>query len=297
MGRLKATAVSVILILFLFISARVILAQVKEKLAAKLQGYDAITLPGKEVILKAKLEKDDLFKRDLEDQKVIFRIGAEVLGEAISGEQGIARISHTPAEAGKHEITVALHSDSPYQGDEGRILLLAIPEDRKILVSDIDHTVADISSLKFLTTRNEEVPTLPGAPEALTKLSEKYQVVYITARDDAFMRKTKKWLDIKKFPRAPVFFWDFLGSPSQSHTRYKSEQISEIKKTWKGVEVGVGDRRGDAVAYIENGIKAFIIGDEDAEDTETDSESEKMPDEAIRVESWDEIVAALMGSD
>lgn len=257
--------------------------QVKEKPRAKLQGYDGITLPGEEVILKAKLEKDDFFHRDLEDQKILFRRGQEVLGTAITGEQGIGRIAYRPEKEGTYRITVALDPRSPYQGDEAEIFLQVIPKDRKILICDVDHTVADISSLKFLITPNEEVEPLTGAPEALDRLSQTYQILYLTARDDAFMRKTKAWMEEKDLPRAPIFFWDYLGSVSQSHTRFKKEQIASFKEKWPNVAVGVGDREGDAKAYLENGLAAYILGDED-----------DLPEGAIRSASWQEILSDLI---
>ncbi|MCZ6691987.1 MAG: hypothetical protein O7H41_20560 [Planctomycetota bacterium] len=257
-------------------------AQEKEKPKAKLQGYDLIAFPGEEVILKAKLEKDDFFHRDLEDQKIVFRLDTVELGTAISGEQGIARFAFLPDKEGTYRIQVAVHEKSPYQADEAEILLLAISEQKPILICDIDHTVADISSLKFMITPNDEVEALPGAADALHQIAESYQVIYLTGRDDTFMKKTKEWMRIKEIPRAPIFFWDFLGAPSQSHARYKKEQIAGFKKKWSNIQIGVGDNKGDAKAYLENGLRAYILGEE-----------EDLPDGTVRVSSWKDLLEDL----
>ncbi|MCZ6601443.1 MAG: hypothetical protein O6952_00390, partial [Planctomycetota bacterium] len=269
-------------ILILLPALLAISAQEKEKLKAKLQGYDLIAFPGEEVILKAKLEKDDFFQRDLEDQKIIFRLDTVELGTVISGEQGIARFAFLPDKEGTYRIQIALHGQSPYQAEEAELLLLAIPEQKPILICDIDHTVADISSLKFLITPNDEVEPLPGAADALRLIAESYQVIYLTGRDDAFMKKTKEWMQIKEIPRAPIFFWNFLGAPSQSHARYKKEQIAGFKKKWSNIQIGVGDEKGDAKAYLENGLRAYILGDD-----------EDLPDGTVLVSSWKDLLEDL----
>ena len=269
----------------LLIAACVLLLplQVEEKPRARLQGYDGIALPGEEVILKAKLEKDDVFHLDLEDQKVVFSLGGKTIGTAITGERGIARLAYKPEEGGTYRIHVAIHPDSPYQGEEGEVLLQVVPKDRDLLVSDVDHTIADISWLKFLVTANEDVPPLADAPDVLQQLSARYQIIYLTARDDSFMKKTKEWMSLQELPRAPIIFWDFLGSPSRSRSRFKKEMIAKLKQDWPQVVVGIGDQRGDAEAYLENGLRAFILGDE-----------ENLPDGATRVSSWKEILTALV---
>ena len=266
-------------LIVLSMSVLLLASQEKEKPKAKLQGYDAISLPGQEVILKAKLEKDDFFHTDLEDQKVIFRRGADVIGAAITGAQGIARVSYRPDKEGTHHIEVAIDPGSTYQAEAGTVLLQAVPKERPILICDVDHTVADISSLKFLITVNEDVQPLPGAPEALKSLAETYQILYLTARDDAFMRKTKEWMEMHGLPRAPIFFWDFLGSPSLSHARFKKDRLADLKAVWPNIEVGVGHKKKDALAYVANGLLAYIFGDED-----------DLPEGTTRVSTWQEVL-------
>src|SRR3989338_2473013 len=102
----------------------------------------------------------------------------------------------------------------------------------------------------------------------MNRLAEVYQVVYITARDDFMMNRTKNWLDQWVFPLAPAYFWDFTGAypTSRVQERYKREGGAALKQSFPNVIVGVGDGAHDVRAYAANGLKAYLIGDHEDDD-------------------------------
>jgi hypothetical protein len=127
------------------------------------------------------------------------------------------------------------------------------------------------------------VQPLANSAEVLGRLSKKYTIVYLTGREEIFMTKTKAWLKLRNFPSGPVFFWD-LGKKPFGSGEYKTEAIKELKKTFPNIAVGMGDLVTDAKAYLDNGMRAFFIGE---------SKPDDLPEKAEFVKSWLEIEKKL----
>ncbi len=257
----------------------------------RLRAFDEIILVGQKATLRAKLEKGG--GRDVKGAKIAFEVlepektdkeGKSVylkLGEAITNSDGMAAI----AKEGFSEGTHVVHSKSTgtYAAAAVSRVFVVKPE-QPLLVCDIDHTIADVSALKFLTSKTKDIPALPGSVEILKELSKKYLIVYLTQRDDTYLNVTIQWLKLKGFPNGPVFFSDsskklFLASAK----KFKTAQLAGWKEAGFNLHVGVGDRDEDAKAYLANGMKAFILTDE----------PEDLPAEAKAVGSWSEIADAL----
>ena len=163
-------------------------------------------------------------------------------------------------------------------------MLAAYKKDALILVSDIDHTIADVALTAYLFTSNEKVLPLPGSVDVLHRLKKRYTIIYVTGRDDEFMNVTRDWLRLHAFPPGPVFFWD-LGVKPFSMGKYKAETIKALKVRFPNMSVGVGDKIHDAEAYLGSRMRAIIIGDKFPEN---------LPDGAEFVRSWAEIGRMLL---
>lgn len=247
----------------------------------RIQGYDAIALLGGQVELRAKVERVGALciHPDIEGARVEFALqvqqapggpqlswsaaasetGLQVLGMARSDDDGMAAVMFTPPGAGQFCLVARVVGEAGRPGPQDEFLLSILDPGRAILVSDIDHTIADVSALRFLVADAHEIKPLAQAPAVLGRLSERYQIVYLTARDDTFMARTRDWLSTWGFPRAPALFWDFLGTPSLSHGRFKRERLADLERRGLSLVVGVGDRDADAKAYLANGMRAILI--------------------------------------
>jgi hypothetical protein len=243
-----------------------------------LTGYDVLAQPGDVVALQAKAEKASnfRFRPDLDDEVIEFYRDGKLIGSAKTDDDGKATVQYKVETAGRFTVEARLPEKSKYTAGPAPILIDVCDAKTEFIVCDIDHTIADISATKFIITKNKDVPALPGSPEVLARVAKRYKIIYITARDDTFTRKTRHWMALNKFPAGPVFFWDFLGK-KLSHTKYKTRQIAAIKKRFPNLVTGMGDRVGDAKAYLANGLKAVIVGDERDDD---------LPRAAIFVKSW-----------
>jgi len=251
---------------------------------AILTGFDALTTPGQSADLRAKLEGARWPHFDVKGEPIEYLLNGQPIGTAITDSDGLAVFTWQPPAAGHYHITVRPAAASKCQATPDVLLVAAWKPDARILISDLDHTLADATALQFLRRDSKDIPTLPGASDALNDLAQIYRVIYLTARDEAFTRKTRAWLQMNGFPEGPVFSWDFLDAPL-SHEKYKAQMIAAFKKSFSHIEAGVGDLVGDAKAYLQNGLKAIIIS--------PGKPPEDLPKAAIDVKSWRQVLELL----
>lgn len=153
------------------------------------------------------------------------------------------------------------------------------PADRELFFTDIDSTLSDASSARALLLPNRRIRPLPGAVDVLRRLNNRFQIVYLTARNFAFTAKTKAWLAMAGFPTSPVFLRRKLWW-QQPARAYKEEFLGAAAKRWPSIRYGVGDRTGDAHAYAMAGARPFLIGP---------AKRRSVPDGTIEVSSWKEV--------
>ncbi len=258
----------------------------------KLTVYDQLVQPGEQVKLTAKLERDGPLgvNPDLRDFPLKFIMpGKGEKGEHVvrTASEGIAwkRLFPPANEKGPDPFTfeVEFEGSGHHKPGKGSGRVFIWPKDAPILITDIDHTISDLSQLTVPLVEAKDNPTLPGAPEALTALAQQYRIVYLTARDDALFNYTVRWLKEKSFPAGPCFCRDF--HVGQSQEGFKKKFIAELKERFPKVQIGVGDRESDAAAYLAHGITPYIIDPQKKRD---------LPTEAVRVDSWKEIQERLL---
>lgn len=179
-------------------------------------------------------------------------VDVEGIGRGVTGPDGVARI---PADA----LRVGTRTPIARVGTESApFLVRAIPKDAPVFIVDIDHTIADVSSAGFVFKSVEKVRPLPGARDALVRISSRMTLLYLTARDHIFTRKTREWLRMNAFPEAPLYlrrvrFW------SQRPKNHKFACLAELRERFTNLAWGVGDLRGDVEAYAAHGIRPILL--------------------------------------
>ncbi len=256
-----------------------------------LRAFDDLVVTGQNVVLRAKVERGgtSLSRPDVAGAKLLFEVlhtprtleqGKPEyvrLCEAFTDDDGMASVEMKGFFEGTHLIVTTYLADPEVRRFS---CVFVVSRDLPVLVCDIDHTIAEVSALGLLTTAPEDIQPLPGSVEALKKLSGKYLVVYLTARDDSFFDATKQWLALKGFPQGPVFFSNlskvaFTGSAEA----FKHAQLRKWRKAGLNLRVGIGDRKEDANAYLSNGMRTFILNPEPGD----------LPPGAHSAKSWSEI--------
>jgi len=134
---------------------------------------------------------------------------------------------------------------------------------RPLLVVDLDDTVVrggfPRSLRLYLRLFYSGVSPIEGAPEALKKLKEQWDLVFVTARDDCLDGPTMAWLEKQGFPRAPVVFSQSILWNGRSRADFKTRAIADLIRSGLSPGWGVGDKATDMTAYRANGLHTALI--------------------------------------
>ncbi|MFT6069070.1 MAG: hypothetical protein ACJAT2_003011 [Bacteriovoracaceae bacterium] len=268
---------------YILVFSSLISFQANAKKEAVIAGYDNLALIGEEVSISVKAERAKIFpfRTDLKKQDIHYYLGTRFLGKAVTKKEGVAKLKHRFNKKGLYKIKSIISPTSKYKADATDNRILVADENSPILITDVDHTIADISGRDYLTTDDELIPELSGASKILNRLKSNFLILYVTARDDFFIKRSKFWLDYKAFPKGPTFFWDFgfWNDVPSNHGEYKEELIKKLKKKHKKILIGVGDKPHDMRAYRNNGLRAYYIG----------LPGFDLPKGTIKVKSWAQI--------
>lgn len=224
--------------------------------AALVTAWDVLAPAGEAATLEVEVERWRCLFWDppLADAQV----EVEGIGRAATDARGRAELALGSLEAGVYRYRVRLHS-AVWEAPPAEALVFTIPRETPIFITDIDHTIADVSPLGFILRPNKSVGPVPGAPEALREIARRFQVVYLTARDHVFAVKTRDWLREQGFPEGPLYlrkatrFWD--TSPRE----HKIARLGELHARFPNLRWGVGDAPGDMEAYAAHGIAGIFL--------------------------------------
>lgn len=249
----------------------------------KITIHDAVGLPDSRADITVKVEsRAILFHPDVSGVKVAaFDMEGNVVSEKVTNDDGEARLKvELPEEPGVYSAPVEIFEEGRGKiRKEARIFVFR--KDQKFIVTDIDGTISATAEYLIPFISVDKIKPMEGAVKALTDLSRDYGIIYLTARDDALLNKTKHWLEVKGFPPGPVICRD-IGLDSFSAEGFKQKKIEELKKTFGSIEYGVGDTQSDVNAYNAAGLKAIYIS------------RKKKVEGALNVTGWDEILRAIV---
>ena len=244
----------------------------------QLTAEDLLALPGSRIRLVARLERFIIRYVDppVRGATVEFFEGETRLGSAVTDPRGFATFEADAGPIGRRRFRVKTPRT------EEALVVDVLPADASVLVVDLDHTLADISTLRFAFTANRNTKPLPEAVDVLRRLAKRFSILYLTARDHSFLGKTRDWLRLQGLPDGPVVcrrrrFW------SQRSFSHKLERLAELKRTHR-LAAGVGDLPTDAKAYHSSGMAAYLM-DPGAQLPEIDG--------ATRVRGWKEFEERL----
>ena len=244
----------------------------------QLTAEDLLALPQSKIKLTARLERYVMRFVDppVRGETIEFFDGDARIGSAVTDARGFASIEVDAGPAGRRRFRVATR-----RTDEALVVHVLSPG-APVLVVDLDHTLVDIGTTRFAFAANRTIKPLEGAVDVAKRLSARYEIAYLTARDHSFLAKTREWLRLQELPDGPVFlrrkrFW------SQSSLDHKRGRLEELKRTHRLV-AGVGDLPTDAKAYLANGMAAYLIDPRGA-----------LPDMdgVVRVRTWKELEEKL----
>jgi hypothetical protein len=218
---------------------------------------DLLVEPGKDVTLEANL-RSGIRISGIEGKRVQFVLDDALLGEAKTDKHGAATLVwKVPAKPADYVVRVRIHPDDQPKPpiSPADLFVAARAADAPMLAVDLDKTVVESGFGHVLAGR--ALP-MPDAADVLTVMAKTHTIIYLTQRPDFLGPESKQWLVDHKFPRGPMLTTTlstlFIGSGV-----YKSGRLEEIRRTFKNVVAGVGDKFSDAKAYADNGVRAILI--------------------------------------
>jgi phosphatidate phosphatase APP1 len=261
----------------------------------KIETEDVVARAGESFIVRAELEAKHFLgiANDLAHLPVEFYSDTKLLGSAVTDKEGKAEITLRFDKAQELLVTITFPGTKKYRPCTAQSDVFILDASGPIILVDIDHTVADVSSLGVVFESVGAQKSVPGAPETLAVLATDYQIVFLTHRSTVLATKTKAWLREQKFPRAPVIFWH-PGQEPLLPEAYKTKAIARLKQRFSNIVAGIGDRKADADAYLENGLKAYILSPEGLPDSARRAGApQDYPKGTILVKDWNEILSAF----
>lgn len=260
----------------------------------KVTVYDRIAPPEGPIQVAAKYETDHagFINPDRKELPVVLGMHGEqqtITGDAITDRDGIAKSLFTaPKTPGQYQLfTHPVQNQGKFELRQVHVvpLLFVVPKNQPLLVCDLDGTVTDGESL-FV----DKVKPLPDAARVLRRLSEQYQIIYITARDEGLLDRSRAWLEQYEFPRAPVICRDWTLTNLGKTGAYKKRVLTDLRNHFSGFRWGIGNSKGDREAYQSGGFPYIIVGDKTGISKKANGEFE------FEVESWKSVEEIIFGS-
>jgi hypothetical protein len=258
-------------------------------------GHDVLGRPGEEVQLQARLQGGD-FLRGQPGLVVRFSRDGQPYKAAETDNDGVAQVAFTPTEPGNYVFAADLSpkgfSSAPPPPTD--LLVACRKADTPLMVVDLDKTLVESGFEQVLIG---DPRPMPGSAQVMAALAQEFSVVYLTHRPDYFGPKSKAWLKAHLFPRGPLLLSD-IGGFLRGSAAFKTAALEELRKRFSRIEIGVGDKVSDALAYHANGIKGFLIVQTSASATAAALRAEakaldELPDAVQVVTGWGEIEKAV----
>jgi len=226
---------------------------------AVLSVSDAIVSPGEPVRLTAFVYRDTIrgVGQDIEGVQVRFNVDGRPAGSARTDDDGWASVQWALPVGGasRFEATATVDDRTIQAGGA----IYTWDKDRIMLAVDVDGTLAETDYEDLILDRRDiESQPLPHAQQTLEKLSADFQVLYLTARPQYYIEKTRRWLRDCGFPNRPVFTAPRLRDTIR-HARFKRRMLATLRRDWPNLLIGIGNKAADAQAYGASGMLSLIV--------------------------------------
>jgi hypothetical protein len=261
-----------------------------------LAGEDVITVPGKTVEVKARLQQRNIpIFKDIEKVPLHFRLtsapsGADVAldEQKITDEEGGASVLLSVPKEGIYKIEVLYSGSKKFESKVDEIIVLAIDKKKPIAVFDLDYTLTKNN----WTHKPENIkPYDENTVRVIHEMSKKYAIVYLSGRPQPVHRSTKKWLKMNNFPDGPILLWYPSKLRWLTTDMYKKDALQTLREEGFNLALGVGDRNKDARLYCQANMKAFML----TKNGKNHKNGAASPD-FVEVLNWLELGSIVMGT-
>jgi hypothetical protein len=174
------------------------------------------------------------------------------------------------------------------QGSTDQASVYWLPKDARLLLVDVEETLAIINPNKWAEAHPSKIKAQPGALQALHDARQKqYHILYLGLQPQQPMgyRRIRGWVrgqltDQVAMSPGPVLARTNYAAAHDADTA-RSQLLDNLRKRFSANAIAVVGRRESAGLSRAAGLKTILIGAEDAGEG------------IVRVASWAEVVAQL----
>ena len=173
------------------------------------------------------------------------------------------------------------------------------PADAPFVIADMDLTLVQSGFTRVIIGMADPYDNASNVMSRLVKERD-WSPIYLTQRPDYLEPMSKNWLRKHGFPPGPIVPTN-LQTLIQGSGRFKTEAVRQLKGRFSDVQLAVGDKYSDAVAYSQNEVPSILIPpiDWNKRDAKYWNEQiqqlEQVGEEVQVVQDWHEIEQAVFG--
>jgi hypothetical protein len=261
-----------------------------------LAGEDVITVPGRTVEVKARLQQRNIpFFKDIEEVPLHFRLTSAPPGvdvkleeQKITDEKGGASVFLPVEKEGIYKIEVLYSGSKKFESKVDEIVVLAIEHQKPMAVFDLDYT---LTKNNWLHDVEKIKPYDENTVRVIQEMSEKYAIIYLSGRPQPVHRATKKWLKMNGFPDGPILLWYPSKLEWLTTDLYKKDALMTLREEGFNLALGVGDRAKDARLYRKVKMKTIML----TKNKKKNGNGAASP-ELVEVLNWLELGSVVMGT-
>lgn len=240
-----------------------------EKISVKLSVQDALTVPGRPVMIKARLVQDSFLNRvGVGGEQLEFLVGGKPIGTAMTGGDGRALLEYTPRMRGNQPVTVRVAGSKRVQSAEASGIVASWERRRPILLVEVaalqeerKTPVLPLPSLPGITSSPSPSAPEPGAAEELKRLTDFYfNVIYLSRSGGPEIgadEDVRTWLRQHGFPSG-------LSMTILPGEAALAEKIEDMRNQgWDNLKAGVGRTKEFAEVLVAHRMQVIIVPEPD----------------------------------
>jgi hypothetical protein len=260
-----------------------------DKLQAKLSVADAVTAPGRAILLEARLVRSgNLIETGLGGEPVEFLISNRKIGTTMTGGDGRAYLEYTPKMRGNQTLTVRLGPSTRVEASEATATVAAWEKRRPILLIEQSALLKESAGGPLpglgLGISHQDPAEETDAASELKKLAEFYfNLVYVERPGD----KVPEGLDLRDWLQRHGFPFGLRMKIKDGKSAALAERLTDLQaEGWENLKAGVGRSREFAEGLLQHRLRVIVLTQEKVSD---------LPRKAQPAKDWREARKLLQG--
>ena len=207
-------------------------------------------------------------------------LGDKLLGVALTGGNGLARIKSQALPKGLHTIRVELKNSSFRALPEEFLIASWDQKQPLLIVTTSTLMMAQQGPLPLLAFLSGGPPARPHAAHLLNRLKEAFSLLYVARNNILPYEKQKKWLETFAFPKAPLI------RLAEKEKAFIQQIHRWEEKGWEELKWIITDREEEAEHLLEKGLTPIFLSPKKEKDEEKTKGKTR---QILKAHDWEEI--------